>query len=61
MCFVAHWCEIWSHPDSKMWTKIRFFVFYPDIIKSFIYPTECTTRLKFTLKFVHKNAPTFFS
>jgi len=25
----------------------------PDIIKSFICPTECTTRLKFTLKFLH--------
>jgi len=24
---------------------------HPDIIKSFIYPTECTTKLKFTLKF----------
>jgi len=24
---------------------------HPDIIKCFIYPTECTTRLKFTLKF----------
>jgi len=23
---------------------------HPDIVKSFIYPTECTTRLKFTLK-----------
>jgi len=23
---------------------------HPDIIKSFIYPTECTTRLKLTLK-----------
>jgi hypothetical protein len=24
---------------------------HPDIIKSYIYPTECTTRLKFALKF----------
>jgi len=27
---------------------------HPDIIKSFICPTECTTRLKFTLKFYIK-------
>ena len=26
---------------------------HPDIIKYFIYPTECTTRLKFILKFLH--------
>jgi len=26
---------------------------HPDIIRSFIYPSECTTRLKFALKFFY--------
>jgi len=41
---------------SVFGNRLGYFFFHsrtvhPDIIKSFIYPTECTTRLKCTLKF----------
>jgi hypothetical protein len=35
-------------------TDFHSHIVHPDDIKSFIYPTECTTRLKFTLKFYLK-------
>lgn len=22
ICFVASWCEIWSHTVGKMWTEV---------------------------------------
>jgi hypothetical protein len=45
--------QAWKHLNTN---QKRFFhsrTVHPDIIKTFIYPTECTTRLKFTLKFLH--------